>query len=235
MKLRALRCLRYSNFLVDILTTKAIAALWGGRPRPRPTPGRPLLCTAQAAGRWRPARTRGSAPLLALVFLNACQKMPETYAPPEQRKPIENFRPYHITRVVDMSDGDADSHIVRDILPAGGGPWRWAGQRPAVHVTLRQVENLIYIIDFSIADATFKVTGPVTLKFFVNDHLLDSMAYSSPGTYHFEKPVPSNWVEAGKEATLSAEVDKVWVAPDDGAKLGFVLTRIGMRQDKSKK
>jgi hypothetical protein len=160
--------------------------------------------------------------------------MPETYAPPEQREPFENFRPYRITRVVDMSDGDADSHIVSGILPAGGGQWRWASQRPTVRISVRHVEDLVFTIDFSVADATFKSTGPVTLTFLVNDHELGSEHYTAPGVYHFEKPVPENWLEAGKDATLAAEVDKVWVAPEDGAKLGFILTRIGLRQDNSK-
>ncbi len=172
---------------------------------------------------------------LLLACLSGCQKMPETYAPPEQREPFENFRPYRITRVVDMSDGDADAHIVSGILPTSGGSWRWASQRPTVRVTLRRADNLVYTIDFSVADATFKGTGPVTLSFFVNDHELGSAHYDVPGVYHFEKPVPENWVEAGKDATLAAEVDKVWVSPEDGVKLGFILTRIGLRQDNSKK
>ena len=46
---------------------------------------------------------------------------------------------------------------------------------------LRQAENLVYTMDFSIADTTFKDTGPVTLTFFVNDHMLDSAHYTAPG------------------------------------------------------
>lgn len=161
--------------------------------------------------------------------------MPETYAPPEQRQPFENFRPYRITRVVDMADGDADSHIVSGIVGGPGGPWRWAGQKPVVHVTLRSTENLVFTIDFSVADATFKYTGPVRMTFYVNDHALGSEHYGSAGVYHFEKPVPAEWLEANKEATLAAEVDKVWTSPEDGVKLGFILTRIGLRQDPAKK
>jgi hypothetical protein len=170
---------------------------------------------------------------VALFYLSGCEKMPETYAPPVQRQPFENFRPYRITRVVDMSDGDVDSHVVHDILGTGGASWRWTGQHPTVRVILRQAENLVYTIDFSIADATFKETGPVTLTFFVNDRALGSARYTSPGTYHFEQPVPPNWIQADKESTLGAEIDKVWVAPQDGVKLGMILSRIGLRQEKS--
>lgn len=157
--------------------------------------------------------------------------MPEPYAPPEQRQTFENFRPYRVTRVVEMSDGDAAEHFVRDISGAGTANWRWVGQRPTVRVMLRSNQDLIYTIDFTIAGATFQDTGPVTLSFYVNDHLLDKVRYTSFGPHHFEKKVPADWVETNKEATVAAEIDKVWVSKDDGAKLGFLLTRIGLKQE----
>ena len=39
----------------------------------------------------------------------------------------------------------------------------------------RTNQGLHYTIDFSIAEATLKTTGPVTLTFLVNDHALDSV------------------------------------------------------------
>ena len=175
--------------------------------------------------------------LAAAIFLGllaGCQKMPETYAPPEQRPVFENFRPYRISRIVEMSDGDVDSHIVRDIPTGQQGPWRWTGENPTVKVVPRTADNLNYTIDFSIADTTLKETGPVTLRFFVGEHALDSARYTAPGTYHFEKALPGGWVEAGKEVTVGASINKVWTSPNDGAKLGFILTRIGLRQGAAK-
>jgi hypothetical protein len=163
-------------------------------------------------------------------LLVGCQRMPETYAPPVQRQPFENFRPYRVTRMVEMADGDADARIVQDIPKGGDASWRWAGQHPTVTVTLQTVENLAYSIDFTIADATFKTTGPVTLTFEVNGRELGSERYTAAGMYHFEKVVPAGWLEAGKDTTAGAKIDKVWTSPDDGAKLGFILTRIGFRQ-----
>jgi hypothetical protein len=155
--------------------------------------------------------------------------MPAPYAPPEQRQPFENFAPYRVRRVVNMADGDAEKHFVRDI---GGlaGTWRWTGKHPEVRVLLRTNQMLHYVIDFTIVEATFKDTGPVTLSFFVNGHLLDQATYKAPGSQHFDKPVPEEWVEAGKDATVAAEIDKVWVSPVDGAALGFILSGIGLRQ-----
>jgi len=182
-----------------------------------------------AAGK-RNRRQRPPVLLFSLV-LTACQNMPEPYAPPEQRQTFENFRPYRVTRIVDMSDGDAPEHFVRDITNTGTGSWRWTMQRPTVRVVLRSNENLTYTIDFSIAEATFKDTGPVTVSFFVNDHPLDKIRYASSGQQHFEKKVPQDWVQPNQETTLAAEIDKVWVSKEDGTHLGFLLTRIGLKQE----
>ena len=175
-------------------------------------------------------RSTGFSLCLLLAALTGCQNMPEPYAPPEQRQPFENFRPYRVSRIVDMSDGDAEEHFVRDITNNGTSSWRWAGQRPTVRVLLRSNQNLHYLIDFTIPEVTFKETGPVDMSFFVNDHLLDKMRYTSSGEKHFDKEVPENWVEANKEATVGAEIDKTLVSKD-GSRLGFLLMRIGLRQE----
>lgn len=160
--------------------------------------------------------------------------MPETYAPPVQRQPFENFRPYRDLLLVDLGTLDADSHIVRDIPKDGQGSWRWTGEHPAVEVTLRSVENVTYLIDFSMADATLKDTGPVTLTFDVNGHELGSATYRSAGSYHFEKAVPREWLEVGKPTEVGASIDKMWVSPTDGVKLGFILSHLGLRQEEKK-
>lgn len=156
--------------------------------------------------------------------------MPEPYAPPEQRQPLENFRPYRITRVVDMADADAPSHFVSDITEISGGSWRWVGQRPTVRVLMRSSDSLKYIVDFTIPKVTFDQTGPVTLSFYVSDQLLDTVRYTAPGDQHFEKPVPVGWVIANKEVTVAAAIDKLYVSPD-GSRLGFILSRIGLKQE----
>jgi len=164
------------------------------------------------------------------VFLGACRNLPEAYAPPEQRPLILVDRPYRVRRVISMDDSDAPSRFVRDISPALAGTWRWTGQRPAIDIFMRVNEGVRYVIDFALPEVTFKATGPVTVSFLVNDHLLDSVRYTEAGDKHFEKPVPAEWIPVGRDSTVGAEIDKVWTAPDDRAKLGFVLVRIGLTQ-----
>lgn len=156
--------------------------------------------------------------------------MPEPYAPPVQRQPFEEGRPHRISYFVEMSGADSMSHIVGDISPGEPGPWKWTFQKPTVKVFPRTNQRLSYVIDFGLPEVTFKVTGPVTITFLVNDHALESVRYTAFGDYHYEKAVPPEWVEPMKETLLAASIDKIWVAPADGAKLGFILARIGLTQ-----
>jgi hypothetical protein len=133
-------------------------------------------------------------------------------------------------RVMNTTDGDWMSHVVQDIPQGEPGPWKWTGPKPTIKVVCRTNQGLRYIIDFVIADVTFKVTGPVTLTFLVNDHVLDTVRYATPGPQHFEKAVPPEWVNPLQDTLVAASIDKVFVAPADGAKLGFILQRIGLTQ-----
>lgn len=162
------------------------------------------------------------------LFALSCDRAPE-FAPPEQRPPLESFKATP-ARVVNMSDPDAPAHFFRDITDAAAPTWRWTGQRPAVRVRVRSRENVRYVIDFTIAKTTFQDTGPVTVRFTVNDHVLDEVRYASPGPQHFEKPVPPEWLQENKDAIAGAEIDKIWVSKDDGARFGFILSRIGLAQ-----
>ena len=90
----------------------------------------------------------------------------------DQRPSFEGFRA-HGARVIDMLDPDMDAHIVRDIGPAVNPRWRWTQSRPALRIRVHGAEPLTYFIDFTLAETTFRDTGPVTITFLVNDHVLD--------------------------------------------------------------
>jgi hypothetical protein len=168
---------------------------------------------------------------LACAFLTSCVSQPDIYAPPAQRKPLDQQTLIRKSPMIDLSEPGADKSIVQDI-PTGvqASSWRWTGQRPTVRLTLLTANNLKYHAEFAVPDATFKDTGPVTLSFFVNNRLLDKVRYTTPGQKTFDKDIPSGWLEAPGSNTLAIEIDKVWLSKDDGAKLGFILSRIGLVQ-----
>jgi len=127
-----------------------------------------------------------------------------------------------------MSDQDADAHILRDVSPAAeANAWRWTFQRPELQFWLESTAPQKLAVDFAIAAETFKVTGPVTVSFYVNGKLLGREHCPKPGEYHFEKAVPAGWLRTDDFTVVAAEADKLWVSPTDGARLGFILRRMG--------
>ena len=165
----------------------------------------------------------------SVLTLSSCQDMPPAYGTPDQRPSFEGFK-IHSARVINMGDADAPMHFVRDILPELNGSWRWGLQRPAVKIRVRKETRLKYKIDFSLPEITFKDTGPVTIAFTVNDHVLDRVQYARIGEEHFEKAVPPEWLVVGQEAIVGAEIDKLWTSPRDQHKFGFIITRIGLTE-----
>jgi hypothetical protein len=130
------------------------------------------------------------------------------------------------TLMIDMGDPDARKHFVKDIVD-GPDTWHWTGKHPTLRELLLTTDGLKFSADFSLWDEAMKQTGPVTVSFFVGDRLLDRVRYDTPGAKHFEKPVTADWLQTATDTLISAEIDKLYVAPQDGAKFGFIITRIG--------
>ena len=57
-------------------------------------------------------------------------------------------------------------------MPLEGGDWRWTRAEPELRFVLDSIDNRKLLFDFNINETTFKDTGPVTISFFVNKHLL---------------------------------------------------------------
>jgi hypothetical protein len=165
------------------------------------------------------------------MLLTACQRQPETFAPPVQRQPLDDFRPYRAARIVKMNDADAEAFFTADIVK---GPvdttWRWTGKRPAITLHPRSVDGLVYEIEYAVPDVTFKATGPVNITFLVNNRALDTVHITAPGPQMYRKVVPPGWMIAGQPSELAAEIDKTYKSSLDGETLGFILTSIGLAQ-----
>lgn len=166
--------------------------------------------------------------LLPVLFLTGCVTMPEVYAPPVQRKPaLSDDAPKTAKKLLRMIEPETDAYIIQDIPRGEKGPWRWAGARPTVRIYLTSTADTRMFVEYSVAEATFKDTGPVNFKFFVNGQLLGEAHHDKPGAYTFDKLAPYQMLKPNSENDLAVEIDKPWVAPGDGAKLGFILTSIG--------
>jgi hypothetical protein len=164
------------------------------------------------------------------LCLASCDRLPESYPPPEQRHPLPGFNPGPNAFMVDMGDKDVAIHIVQDIYGQANPAWRWTAQNPTMRLLLLSTDGLKFLADFSIWDDSFKITGPLEITYLVNGRLLDKVRYDAPGLKHFEKPVPSDWLAVDSETLIGMSVNKLYVSPIDHNKYGVILVRMGFKE-----
>ncbi len=169
-------------------------------------------------------------PAVLALFLCGCVDIPTTYAPPVERKPVTGW-PSRQPAVIGMGDPEAPAYIVAGISDhVEAGAWRWAYKRAELRFILTSAAGLRLVVDFTLPEENFRQTGPVSVSFFVNDVLLETVRYEQPGTKHFEKPAPAGLLRTDAYTRLAIEIDKLYRAPRDGKLLGFILNRAGFLQ-----
>jgi hypothetical protein len=160
--------------------------------------------------------------------MTACVNIPDSYAPPVQRKPLDIIEPTGAKAFLRMGDAITANNIVGDINETiESGAWRWTKRKPTMRFQLKRVINQKFKADLSIAEVTFKGTGPVTITFVINDHELARVTYDKPGRHPFEKDVPAEWLHAVGDNIVSMEIDKLWTSPTDHVELGYILASAG--------
>ncbi|HUS06555.1 MAG TPA: hypothetical protein VMZ52_09680 [Bryobacteraceae bacterium] len=161
------------------------------------------------------------------LLLAGCGGPAVWYAIPEQRpSPAADVAPLP-KAFLQMADENAPAQFVRDIRTQGGATWRWTGKEPALRLSTPGTHPWKFVADLGISDVTFQQTGPVTIRVTVNGRLLDVFHFDTPGSRHIEKAVPAGWLSATSDNILTLAIDKEWVSPDDGARLGFTLQSAG--------
>ncbi len=163
-------------------------------------------------------------PLLALA---GCQSSVPAYAPPAQRTPAAEIPLSGPPQLVWLSAPGAKPFVARDVnLEDAFEVWYWAGPRPAVRVRPKTDQGLSYVIEFLLTDEAMAQTGPVTITYSIDDHVLDRRAYASPGHYFFKEAVPRDWLKPGQDAIVSAESDRPF--RHDGIESAFRLSSLGL-------
>lgn len=170
--------------------------------------------------------------LAACAFaLAGCVRIPSTYAPPMERRPVTGYGNNSFGGVIGMADPAAPVHIITGVSPrVESGAWRWAYKRAELRFAVGKVNGVKAVMDFAVADEAFHATGPVTFQFFVDGKPLDTVRYDHPGNKHWEKAVPPEWLRTDGMTVLAAEIDKLFKAPKDGVEMGFILSRAGFRE-----
>lgn len=128
--------------------------------------------------------------------------------------------------MVQMGDPEAEDHILSG-LSGPIGAWRWTYDRAELRFWLPKVRHWIATVDFAVAEATLKDTGPVTVKVFVNGRAAGAKVCKHAGSYRLETPVPPEWLRGPEPDELAIESRPMWVAPTDGQHLGLILNAAG--------
>jgi hypothetical protein len=166
--------------------------------------------------------------LLPAVLLAGCYRGPDWYAVPEQRAAVTAPKT-ELAMHIAMNHPNATAHIVRDVnRTLEDNSYRWTHRRPELQFWVEGPRRVKFTMDFALPEATMKMTGPVTLSFFINGQHFDTARYDQPGSHRYEKDAPPELLKPHAKNTVAIEPDKVWVSPDNVA-LGFVLTQAGFR------
>ena len=166
--------------------------------------------------------------LIALLsFAISCSRPTESSAPPAQQQETRVADPPTLGRFVTMEDPIVKEYIVADVVPAPPtAVWRWTLRNPTFRFRMKQIENLRFHADFTVQPTALKSTGPVTITWVINDHLLAKETHSTEGFKKIEKAVPAEWLKSDVENIVSAEIDKLYTTPE-GEKFGFIISNLG--------
>ncbi len=167
--------------------------------------------------------------LFLLFLLGGCTPVPQWYAIPNQSTTRPETEPAGIGSFMTFGDRRAPDHIISDIVAGSGTEvWRWTNQKPTLKfVVLEAASRWTFQAAFALPEATWKKTGPVTLRVYVNEQLIATAANLPAGRHELRWPVPAGLLKANTETIVRLEVDKIFIAETDQARLGMILENAG--------
>ena len=125
-----------------------------------------------------------------------------------------------------MDDPQAGEFLVKDISPASDYR-RWAFTHPEMRFRVKDVRNLTFTAELTVPEVTFKVTGPVTVRYAVNGRTLGTLRVDHAGDFRIETAVPDGILEPGKYISVTFDANPRWISPEDHAELSFLLRSAG--------
>jgi hypothetical protein len=169
-------------------------------------------------------------PALCLWLCAGCSSLPESFAPPPQRPPLEVPPGLPVGYFVYMGDPESDRYIVQGFASMSEGAWRWAYEHPVLRFWGPDMEPVHFFMDFAIPERTFRETGPVTLTVSLNGQVFDHLRCAQAGQQSYSHEAPAALLLKNAMNLVSIQPDKFWVSREDGTKLGFILVRAGFSE-----
>lgn len=167
--------------------------------------------------------------IVSMMAACACARYPAPVPPPPQR-PADfgpDPPPLELDDIVSMDSPWIRQYIVRGVELTPKVSRRWTFHEPELKFRLKNKANRKLRVDFSVVDETFRSTGPFHIEFFVNGRSVGKQRCDRAGEYTFKAPVSLEALEYEPEARVRMVMDKYWIAPSDGNRLGVQLIQVG--------
>ena len=129
---------------------------------------------------------------------------------------------------IECARGGAARHFLRGVQDMmEPDRWRWTFERPAILFHVPRRDGVRFKMDFAIHGPSLGKMMPLELTVRVNGKELGRRRYLTPGSQTFEQAVPPGLLRADGVALVETELDKYYVSPLDGQKLGYLFERGG--------
>jgi len=161
-----------------------------------------------------------------LAALCACRADLAVSPPREQRTTLD---PTALGPFVRMNQINAERHLVSGVYQLEDNAWRWCAGRAALRLRLGPVDNLKFVMRYSVPVQVMQRAGAVRLRILLNGKLWEETRYDKDGIYEIDKPVPANLLLPNADNHVTIEIDKP-LPPDAGRpEYGFILVHAGFQ------
>ena len=100
-----------------------------------------------------------------------------------------------------------------------------------MRVRVSKTTGLRLRVNFAFPEESHKPLLPITVRYFVNDKLLETVVYKQVGVLEFRKPVPAEWLLENADNLIRCEISPVYVAKADGVKLSMIVSELGLERN----
>ena len=119
-------------------------------------------------------------------------------------------------------------HMLRDVMEGRDSDAQlWTYERPAFLFDVNDRARSRFRLNLRLPIRTYEKTGPTQLTVWINGHRVGEERYNSPEDHTFDRPVPPEWLRADGVTVVETALDKYYVAPDDGQKMGYLFVSGG--------
>mgnify|MGYP000896392869 CR=1 FL=1 len=165
----------------------------------------------------------------AALLATACSR-DLSFPPPPQKIMPEGADPKLAQMLLEAGEGFR-GRAVADMLTADhGSKWIWTNQHPRFRMIVERDDSWHCVARFTVAKVVLDKVGPVTVSLVVNDRALATRTYDADGAYELRAEVPQDLFKTKAPEVFGLDVNPVYVAENDGVKLGVLLEEIGFER-----